>query len=405
MKITKNKIQRITLALLLCTSATTCCWGMKLFKKVAKPVNGFISKTQDFCLEHDFFKKYKKRFIERFQKIKPYTDPANLECWTKEQKNELKEGQFSLELAELSFEVLLCKVNQRIVNDLAESGFMNERQSTKLINVAKKELEKAENKLKTAQKKHYRQTFSSISKALAAEKFLQKNMKQRKKRKQLELEKINKKLETPKSDAHSKYMRNHEKTINGLLEEFPNRLLLERFSAENLKLGAFDRTGLKEEAKNLFSSWKSEHVLPNLKSGTFNIKHVELIFEYYILVLENLLYDKVKIDKCVEEGLIEIVPFAFMRGRTFTNSLIILDEAQNVTMNQMEMMLGRLGKGSTMVICGDKAQIDLRNKKDSGFGFLYILEAQVKGFKVITLKTNHRHEIVEPVLKVYEDYR
>lgn len=118
-----------------------------------------------------------------------------------------------------------------------------------------------------------------------------------------------------------------------------------------------------------------------------------------------LLYDKVKIDKCVEEGQIEIVPFAFMRGRTFTNALIILDEAQNVTMNQMEMMLGRLGKGSTMVICGDQAQIDLRHKKDSGFGFLYTLEAQVAGFKVITLKQNHRHEIVEPILKVYENYR
>lgn len=118
-----------------------------------------------------------------------------------------------------------------------------------------------------------------------------------------------------------------------------------------------------------------------------------------------LLYDKVKIDKCVEEGLIEIVPFAFMRGRTFTDALIILDEAQNVTMNQMEMMLGRLGKGSTMVICGDQAQIDLRHKKDSGFGFLYTLEAQVQGFKVITLKQNHRHTIVEPILKVYENYR
>ena len=118
-----------------------------------------------------------------------------------------------------------------------------------------------------------------------------------------------------------------------------------------------------------------------------------------------LLYNKEKIDKCVEDGSIEIVPFAFMRGRTFTNSVIVLDEAQNVTMNQMEMMLGRIGKSSTMIICGDRAQIDLNNKKDSGFGFLYTLEAQVEGFKVVTLKTNHRHKIVEPILKVYEDYR
>lgn len=118
-----------------------------------------------------------------------------------------------------------------------------------------------------------------------------------------------------------------------------------------------------------------------------------------------LLYDKKKIDKMVEEERIEIVPFAFMRGRTFTDATIILDEAQNVTQNQMEMMIGRLGKGSRLVICGDQAQIDLRNRKDSGFGFLRTLEAQVEGVKMFTLKTNHRHEIVEPILKVYENYR
>lgn len=118
-----------------------------------------------------------------------------------------------------------------------------------------------------------------------------------------------------------------------------------------------------------------------------------------------LLYDKVKIDKMVEDGEIEIVPFAFMRGRTFTDAVIVLDEAQNVTQNQMEMMIGRLGKGSRLVICGDQAQIDLHKKTDSGFGFLKTLEAQVEGVKIFTLKTNHRHEIVEPILKVYENYR
>jgi len=70
-----------------------------------------------------------------------------------------------------------------------------------------------------------------------------------------------------------------------------------------------------------------------------------------------MLYNKEKIDKELETGNIEIVPFAFMRGRTFVDSFVIVDEAQNVTHNQMETVIGRLGKGSKMVICGDLAQI------------------------------------------------
>ena len=118
-----------------------------------------------------------------------------------------------------------------------------------------------------------------------------------------------------------------------------------------------------------------------------------------------LLYDKTKIDKEVEEGRIEILPFAFMRGRTFVNTFVIVDEAQNVTHTQMEMVLGRLGKGSRIAICGDIAQIDLRNKKETGFSFLNRLEEQVKGVRVVVLKQNHRHDIVEPILKVYENFR
>jgi phosphate starvation-inducible PhoH-like protein len=118
-----------------------------------------------------------------------------------------------------------------------------------------------------------------------------------------------------------------------------------------------------------------------------------------------MLYGKEKVDKELEYGNIEIVPFAFMRGRTFVNSFVIVDEAQNVTQDQMETVLGRLGKGSKMVVCGDIRQIDLKVKKDSGFSFLTRVEEQVEGFKVFTLQQNHRHEIVEPILKVYELYR
>ena len=81
-----------------------------------------------------------------------------------------------------------------------------------------------------------------------------------------------------------------------------------------------------------------------------------------------LLYDKDKIDKMVQENQIEIVPFAFMRGRTFPNCFVIVDECQNITGPQTEMMLGRLGKGGKIVFCGDLAQVDLKSKKDSGIG-------------------------------------
>ena len=118
-----------------------------------------------------------------------------------------------------------------------------------------------------------------------------------------------------------------------------------------------------------------------------------------------LLYDKAKVDKMVEENQIEIVPFAFMRGRTFPNSFVIVDECQNITHAQTEMMLGRLGKGGKMIFCGDLSQVDLKSKKDSGISFFNRLEERIKGVRIVTLKTNHRHEIVEEILKTYEEFR
>jgi len=119
----------------------------------------------------------------------------------------------------------------------------------------------------------------------------------------------------------------------------------------------------------------------------------------------HMLYNKDKVDKEVEKGTIEIVPFAFIRGRTFVNSFVIVDEAQNVTHTQMQAVIGRLGKDSKMVICGDIAQIDLKNPRTSGFSFLNRLEESVEGFKTFTLLENHRHKIVSPILSVYELYR
>lgn len=118
----------------------------------------------------------------------------------------------------------------------------------------------------------------------------------------------------------------------------------------------------------------------------------------------HMLYEKEKIDKLLEEEIIEILPFPFMRGRTLVNSCVIVDEAQNVTQSQMEMVIGRLGKGSKIIICGDSTQIDLKNKKESGLDFLNTVSARIQGVKIITLKKNHRHPIVPDILEIYKEY-
>ena len=92
----------------------------------------------------------------------------------------------------------------------------------------------------------------------------------------------------------------------------------------------------------------------------------------------HMLYSKEKVQKLLDDETIEIVPFAFLRGRTFLNALVIVDEAQNVTHSQMETVIGRLGKHSKMVICGDLAQIDLKDKRETGFSFLTRLEENVE---------------------------
>ena len=129
---------------------------------------------------------------------------------------------------------------------------------------------------------------------------------------------------------------------------------------------------------------------------------------YIAPIYDNLyrLYDKTKIDNLFMEGKIEIIPFAFRRGRNFSNAFIILDEAQNVTDSQMEMAISRLCEGSKMVIVGDVGQIDLKEKKDSGLIYLNkAVPGIVKGVATVHLSHNHRHPIVEQVINVYKQIR
>jgi len=115
------------------------------------------------------------------------------------------------------------------------------------------------------------------------------------------------------------------------------------------------------------------------------------------------LYDKVKIEKLISDGAIEIVPVSFMRGRTFLDSVVIVDEAQNVTHEQMEMIVTRIGLRSKMIICGDDHQVDLKRKADSGFRFLYTAARKIKNMCAISLKTNHRDPIVEDLINLYDE--
>ncbi len=92
-----------------------------------------------------------------------------------------------------------------------------------------------------------------------------------------------------------------------------------------------------------------------------------------------MLYDRVAVDKLIADGKLEILPFPFMRGRTFVDAVVIVDEAQNIVHGAMELVLGRLGVNSKMIITGDSSQIDLKNKKESGF------EVSSFGFQAIRI--------------------
>ena len=125
---------------------------------------------------------------------------------------------------------------------------------------------------------------------------------------------------------------------------------------------------------------------------------------YTAAIYDNMyrLYNKEKIDKCVLEGQIEVIPLAFMRGRNLTNCCVVVDEGQNITHRQMELLLGRICKDTKMIVCGDVQQIDLKDKKLSGFNFICTNFKEVPGFEVVVLKTNHRDPIVEKILEIYK---
>mgnify|MGYP002001222048 FL=1 len=118
----------------------------------------------------------------------------------------------------------------------------------------------------------------------------------------------------------------------------------------------------------------------------------------------NILYDEKKLFKLLETKIIEIVPLAYMRGRTLDNSFMILDEAQNSTITQMKMFLTRLGVGSKSIITGDVTQIDLQSKKESGLVQVAKVLKGIKGIGFANLNQNDvvRHPLVKKIIAAYD---
>jgi len=129
----------------------------------------------------------------------------------------------------------------------------------------------------------------------------------------------------------------------------------------------------------------------------------------YLRPLYDALYDMIpmqRMDKYLDEGIIEVAPLAYMRGRTLNNSFIILDEAQNTTIRQMKMFLTRLGINSKAVVTGDITQIDLPTKKGSGLVQVKRVLDGIDGIEFIHLddKDVVRHRLVQDIIIAYDKF-
>lgn len=129
----------------------------------------------------------------------------------------------------------------------------------------------------------------------------------------------------------------------------------------------------------------------------------------YLRPLYDALYDVLGRDSALrlkEKEAIEVVPLAYMRGRTLDNSFIILDEAQNTTKEQMKMFLTRMGFGSKIVVTGDVTQVDLPRGKKSGLVEASKVLKNVKGIDFCYLKDVDvvRHELVKKIIVAYDKY-
>ena len=129
----------------------------------------------------------------------------------------------------------------------------------------------------------------------------------------------------------------------------------------------------------------------------------------YLRPMYDALYEMLgfeRVGKLIDRNIIEVAPLAFMRGRTLNESFIILDEAQNTTVEQMKMFLTRMGFGSRTVVTGDITQIDLPNSQTSGLRHvLRVLDGVADvGFTFFDARDVVRHDLVQRIVEAYEGF-
>lgn len=127
----------------------------------------------------------------------------------------------------------------------------------------------------------------------------------------------------------------------------------------------------------------------------------------YLQPLYDALHDMIhpkKLQALMEEGIIQIAPLAYMRGRTLDSAFVILDEAQNTSLSQLKMFLTRMGCHAKFIVTGDATQIDLPNKRDSGLLRGIELVRNIPGVGVVEFATGDivRHPLVSKIVKAFE---
>jgi phosphate starvation-inducible PhoH-like protein len=130
----------------------------------------------------------------------------------------------------------------------------------------------------------------------------------------------------------------------------------------------------------------------------------------YLRPMYDALYDMMgfeRVARMIERNVIEIAPLAFMRGRSLNEAFVILDEAQNTTIEQMKMFLTRIGFGSRAVVTGDVTQTDLPRGRESGLRHVAEVLAGVEGiaFSQFTARDVVRHPLVQAIVRAYEAHQ
>jgi len=146
-------------------------------------------------------------------------------------------------------------------------------------------------------------------------------------------------------------------------------------------------TSLKNEEIGHLPGTLKEKMAPIMESFTDNIRK---------------LIGRTRLQKLVELGVIEILPIAFARGRSIDNSIILIDEAQNISLDNIRTLMTRIGNDSKMVIMGDVKQKDIRNKKDSSLEVVLEKFKEIEGFGCVELR-DPEDVVRNPIIKKVED--